>query len=210
MKMDWYQKSVVVGGLLFDSLFVPAMLWKRTRNMAFMLSTVFHIHNVFVFNIGIFPFMMIAMNVFFYPPEQIGHMLRRAEPDSSTKPGVPVETLWYASQKLVLAFGSIYFLLQVLLPLRHLTYPGNVHWTEQGHRMAWQMMLKSKRGIIKFSVRTPCIGNCACIEIQHLGLNFHSDDLRCHRRCKDHKRATEQDNRCMKTPPVCSQCADVP
>jgi hypothetical protein len=33
---------------------------------------------------------------------------------------------------------------QTLVPFRHLLYPGNVSWTEEGHRFAWHMKLRSK------------------------------------------------------------------
>ena len=45
-----------------------------------------------------------------------------------------------------------YFVIQVLLPVRYHLYPGNVHWTEEGHRMAWKMMLRGKSGFIRFKV----------------------------------------------------------
>ncbi|MDQ3292805.1 MAG: HTTM domain-containing protein, partial [Bacteroidota bacterium] len=34
----------------------------------------------------------------------------------------------------------------------------DVHWTEEGHRMAWQMMLRAKSGTIYFEVRNPVTG----------------------------------------------------
>ncbi|PHI21311.1 hypothetical protein CEQ90_02615 [Lewinellaceae bacterium SD302] len=34
----------------------------------------------------------------------------------------------------------------VFLPLRHHFIPGDVGWTEEGHRYSWRMMLRSKRG----------------------------------------------------------------
>src|SRR5690606_3023324 len=41
---------------------------------------------------------------------------------------------------------------QVLLPLRHWVIPGNVLWTEEGHRLSWRMMLRSRSGEVKFKV----------------------------------------------------------
>ena len=55
-------------------------------------------------------------------------------------------------KKLGIVLFSIYFLFQVGLPLRHHFYKGDVHWTEEGHRMAWQMMLRAKSGGIDFVV----------------------------------------------------------
>ena len=40
--------------------------------------------------------------------------------------------------------GSVFLLVQLTLPLRHYIYQGNVSWTEQGHRFAWHMKLRSK------------------------------------------------------------------
>lgn len=39
---------------------------------------------------------------------------------------------------------SVWFLIQILLPVRHFTIPGNPSWTEEGHRFAWHMKLRSK------------------------------------------------------------------
>ena len=43
--------------------------------------------------------------------------------------------------------------IQILVPLRHYIYPTNVHWTEEGHRYAWHMMLRDKEGRLRFLVR---------------------------------------------------------
>lgn len=47
---------------------------------------------------------------------------------------------------------------QVLFPLRHLLYPGNPSWTEEGHRFSWMMKLRDKRAIANFTVRDPATG----------------------------------------------------
>ena len=43
--------------------------------------------------------------------------------------------------------------IQILLPLRHWLYPGNVSWTEEGHRFAWHMKLRDKESRGEFLVR---------------------------------------------------------
>ncbi|WP_375379509.1 hypothetical protein [Hymenobacter volaticus] len=55
---------------------------------------------------------------------------------------------------LLTALG-LYAVVQVLVPLRHFTYPGDVHWTEEGHHFAWHMMLRSKTGSITYRVVLP-------------------------------------------------------
>ena len=41
---------------------------------------------------------------------------------------------------------SVYFIIQIALPLRHWFFKDNVLWTEEGHRLSWRMMLRSKGG----------------------------------------------------------------
>ena len=56
-------------------------------------------------------------------------------------------------QNLTLAFVLTWTASQILIPLRHVLYPGNVSWTEEGHRFAWQMKLRDKDGWVDFYVR---------------------------------------------------------
>lgn len=50
----------------------------------------------------------------------------------------------------MLAFLAGWMALQLLLPFRHLLYPGTVDWTEEGHRFGWRMKLRDKRGTLRF------------------------------------------------------------
>ena len=36
--------------------------------------------------------------------------------------------------------------------MRHLAYPGNVRWNEDGYRFSWRMMLTEKTGHVRFRV----------------------------------------------------------
>tara|TARA_B110000046_G_scaffold35749_2_gene39042 strand:+ start:8266 stop:8691 length:426 start_codon:yes stop_codon:yes gene_type:complete len=68
---SWFQHVVALGGIIFDLLIGPALLWKRTRKAAFISSLVFHGFNSVVFQVGIFPFMGIAFGLFYFEPEVI-------------------------------------------------------------------------------------------------------------------------------------------
>jgi hypothetical protein len=52
----------------------------------------------------------------------------------------------------------VYFAIQLLLPLRHWLYPGDVAWTEQGHRFSWRMKLRDKQGSMAFLLTDPETG----------------------------------------------------
>ncbi|MCE2613904.1 HTTM domain-containing protein [Flavobacteriaceae bacterium D16] len=149
---EWLQLEPVhqiigVSGILFDLLVVPALLWKPTRNLAFVCSIFFHLFNSIVFQIGIFPYLSLAFIVFFYPPETIRRIfLRKKNAYSGNEIGKPLY------RKPLLLISALYFLIQLLLPLRHHWIPGDVLWTEEGHRLSWRMMLRTRMGQVTFTV----------------------------------------------------------
>ncbi len=157
LQEKWVQGLVVWGGIGYDLLVVPLLLWRRTRIFAFAASLLFHLFNSAVFGIGIFPYLMIGMSVFFFPPETIRRLfLRHKPPVDATVKAEPQPSPRYRG--CAVAALAVYLGVQLLLPVRHLRYPGNVHWTEEGHRMAWQMMLRTKSGSIHFRVVDPATG----------------------------------------------------
>jgi vitamin K-dependent gamma-carboxylase len=48
------------------------------------------------------------------------------------------------TNRLIVAGISVWVLIQILVPMRHVVIPGNPSWTEEGHRFAWHMKLRSK------------------------------------------------------------------
>lgn len=48
--------------------------------------------------------------------------------------------------------------IQLLIPVRHFFIPGNVHWTDEGHRFSWHMLLRAKETVMTFHVRDPSTG----------------------------------------------------
>jgi len=135
------------GGIMFDLLIIPALIWKRTRNLAFFISLYFHLMNSLTFQIGTFPYMMIGACVLFYPPERLRKLFRmRKKYDNILPPPSPR----YA--KIATYSFLLFFAIQIILPLRHYAIPGNVFWTEEGHKLSWRMMLRSKQATCTFRV----------------------------------------------------------
>jgi hypothetical protein len=60
-----------------------------------------------------------------------------------------------SGRKPLIAFLLAWALVQVLIPLRHLAIPGDVAWTEEGHRFSWRMKLRSKHGLTRFYAYDP-------------------------------------------------------
>ncbi|RNC91981.1 MAG: HTTM domain-containing protein [Allomuricauda sp.] len=147
LQEKWIHKMVAVFGILFDLLVVPALLWKPTRKIAFGASIFFHLFNSYVFRIGIFPYLSLAFIVFFFEPQTIRNIfLKRKQVE------IPKEEHRPKNQQWLLGVLGIYFVIQLLLPLRHHTFPDNVLWTEEGHRLSWRMMLRSRNGSIAVEV----------------------------------------------------------
>lgn len=147
LQQPWIHKIIGVVGILFDLLIVPALLWKRTRKIAFFISIFFHLFNSIVFQIGIFPYLSLAFTVFFFEPETIRKLFfKRKKPYLFNKVEVP------SYKPLLYSLGGIYFLVQLALPLRQHFITDDVLWTEEGHRLSWRMMLRSRSGTMQFKV----------------------------------------------------------
>lgn len=147
LQKEWTHKVIGTTGILFDLLIIPALLWKRTRKVAFFLSIFFHLFNSIVFQIGIFPYLSLAFSVFFFEPETIRRLFFKR------KQAYVKNVLQVPSYKrgLLIVLG-IYFIIQVLLPVRHHFISDDVLWTEEGHRLSWRMMLRSRSGKGVFKV----------------------------------------------------------
>ncbi|HEU4713208.1 MAG TPA: HTTM domain-containing protein [Pyrinomonadaceae bacterium] len=157
---DWVIYAFVFGGLLLDLLVVPLLLWKRTRLFAFGGAVVFNLINSVIFEIGIFPWLMLGALLIYFPPDLMRRFAR-----AFTAPGEPPLDVrsrpqyWdLSSQKLIVGLLCAYFVVQLVFPLRHYLYPGNVSWTEEGHNFAWHMKLRTKDGDAVFTVTHPGSG----------------------------------------------------
>ena len=169
---------VVYGGLWFDLLIAPALWWRRTRWLAVLVSVGFHLSNAYLFSIGVFPWFMLAATTLFLEPDWprripwLGRWIDRAlgpvpktSPTEADGAGVaPSDGSTAASEsprhpRWILGLLAGWLLLQVVLPLRHHLYPGNVAWTEEGHYYAWRMKLRTKSGAARFVVTDPVNGD---------------------------------------------------
>jgi hypothetical protein len=158
---------VSYGGLLFDLSIVPLLLWRRTRPLAFVLALAFHLTNKYLFNIGIFPWVMISATLLFFPPSWPRDLLRwagRLLPKVGSRvPEVPAEQLTTRRlpgrvETIVIGLLAFHVLFQALFPFRHLLYPGDVAWTEEGHRFAWRMKLRAKDHTTTYTAVVPSTG----------------------------------------------------
>lgn len=137
---------IAYSGILFDLLIVPLLLIRKTRSMAFFAAIFFHLFNAIFLHIGIFPFFALSFTVFFYPPDFMRKIFFKR------KPILEETEINYETKLTLLWFFIPYFIIQLALPIRHWFIPHDVLWTEEGHRLSWRMMLRSRQAITHFRI----------------------------------------------------------
>jgi vitamin K-dependent gamma-carboxylase len=172
---DWVVYSFVIGGLLLDLLVVPLLLWRRTRLFGFAAAIAFNLTNAVIFDIGIFPWLMLGALLIFFPPDLPRRFAREFMSSGETLPA-PASVTPIAepgdyqsltrSQKSVAGLLAAYLVVQLIFPLRHYLYPGDVSWTEEGHNFSWHMKLRTKGGEAVFTVTHPQTGQTWTIKPQ--------------------------------------------
>lgn len=151
-----FTQFVTYGGLLFDLFIGPALLWRKTRPFAVIAAAGFHISNMHMFSIGVFPWFMLAATTLFFEPDWptrvpgLGKYWARAlEWFVRASARAPVSGPW---RQRIVGLVVAWLVVQALVPFRHHFYPGDVAWNEDGHLCSWRMKLRSKKGSVKYRV----------------------------------------------------------
>lgn len=158
-------------GFLYDLSIVPLLLWKRTRPFAYAAVLVFHFFTWVFFDIGMFPFIMTAATTLFFEPDWprgLARILRlggRAEPPAHATP--PPSASPRRLPSWAVGALAVYCGFQVLFPLRHWLYEGDVLWNERGMRYAWKVMVREKNGSVTYRVTDPESGRTWRVRPHH-------------------------------------------
>lgn len=135
-------------GMLYD-LTIPFLLFiKKTRPTAYVFVIIFHVLTYFLFNIGMFPWIMIFGSLVFISHNEWNNIL------SFIGKKIPQQTnkTCYKTKPILLGFLTLFFTFQFLFPLRSHFLSNNVLWTENGFRFSWQVMIMEKNGSAEFTV----------------------------------------------------------
>lgn len=149
------------GGAIYDLTIVFFLLYRPTRPLAYLAVIGFHLMTGLLFNIGMFPYIMIACTLIFFSAEDFRSVERIAYSVLKWPPRYAIrnpDERPTSSHPAFLTLLTLFFTLQLLLPLRHWLYPGDVLWTEEGYRFAWKVMLAEKTGHVIFTVTDPATG----------------------------------------------------
>ncbi|APY10808.1 hypothetical protein BWZ22_05960 [Seonamhaeicola sp. S2-3] len=162
LQKKWLHYILAYGGVIFDGLIIPLLLFKPTRKYAFFASIIFHLFNSFVFQIGIFPYLSLAFSLFFFEPKTIQQLFLKKKPFYSSK-----EVILPKFKIPLVTFFTVYFVFQILLPLRHHVIKDDVLWTEEGHRLSWRMMLRAKSGSATYTVKNKETGRVIHVKLSN-------------------------------------------
>lgn len=165
-------------GAIYDLLIGFALLYVPTRKAAYFLVVVFHAMTYALFDIGIFPFVMVGMTTLFFEPKQHRQWILWL------KKGIDKILIFNLSKlKLIINFAAqsgnqlnnaqpnyltiskplrlflaLYIGLQIYLPLRSHFMGRQVLWDEIGFRFSWRVLLIEKSGVAIFTVRDAATG----------------------------------------------------
>ena len=141
---DWAAYVFSWVGMFYDLTVAFALLYKPTRWLAYIAVVVFHVLTKILFQIGLFPLIMIGLTLIFFSDEFHEKLWTGLSDKTKLKRVV--------KEKVLLSVLAVYFVFQLLIPFRHLYYKGNLFWTERGYRFSWRVMLMEKAGHIQLRV----------------------------------------------------------
>ena len=150
----WVAYAMSIGGMLFDLTIVGWLLWSRSRPIAYAVLCAFHVATWLLFPIGMFPWIMMGASLVFFSPGWARPLIGRFDQSVQERADSRSSRAFQPSlgTRIATAALLIFALVQVIVPLRHWAYPGNVRWNEDGYRFSWRVMLTEKTGHMQYLV----------------------------------------------------------
>lgn len=140
-------------GAVYDLTIPFFLLVKKYRPIAYYFVIAFHISTAVLFNIGVFPFVMIGATLIFFSEDFHKKVLSKMEGLFNAKSVQITNSTELPSFNKIWTYLIVgFFAVQLGLPFRHLLYPGNLFWNEQGYRFSWRVMLMEKAGYANFRI----------------------------------------------------------
>ena len=145
------------GGMIYDCLIPFLLLNKKTRNFAFFMVIAFHIMTRVLFPpIGMFPYIMIFSCIIFFDSnlhkkvlDRIKNLFRLKIKDVEKFKPINNNSI---RKRSIIPILILFFIFQIIFPLRSNFYKGELFWTEQGYRFSWRVMLVEKAGFTTFKI----------------------------------------------------------
>lgn len=165
MNQNWFHYVMSWSGAVYD-LSIPFLLfYKKTRPFAFIAVVVFHVFTSILFNIGMFPYIMIVATLIFFEASLhqkiivfFKYLCKNIFKIQIKNTSIISVNKRLETSKKSLFIISLFIIIQLILPFRSKLYPGELFWHEQGFRFSWRVMLMEKLGDTNFTVRDSVSG----------------------------------------------------
>jgi hypothetical protein len=162
--LPWIPYAFSWLGMLYDCTIVAWLSFRKTRLAAYASVIFFHGITGMIFQIGVFPLVMIGATLIFFSEQwhknlitvlrsMISKIRDKHAPRVEAQPSTGAAFGIVPLQPVLRYFLITYVVFQLLFPWRYLLYPGNLFWTEQGYRFSWRVMLMEKAGTATFYVK---------------------------------------------------------
>lgn len=140
-------------GCLYDLTIAGWLLWPRTRTLAYVAVLAFHGVTQMLFNIGMFPLIMVTSTLIFFEADWPRRLLRHSP---LTIAPLTITRGAFARPSRVAAVAlTLVCTFQLLFPQRCHVMGDDVLWDEIGMRWSWRVMLREKMGSITYRVQMP-------------------------------------------------------
>lgn len=145
-------------GMIYDTTIVFWLSWRETRWLAYLSVIIFHTLTGLMFQIGVFPIVMIGATWIYFSESfherLLGWLERSFAKIHRIKISKPINNQSLKpTPRWLVALLVVHFTFQIVFPWRYVLYPGNLFWTEEGYRFSWRVMLMEKAGTATFYVK---------------------------------------------------------
>lgn len=168
----WVAYAASWFGAFFDSGIVFFLLCKSTRRVAYVFVIVFHVATWVLFNIGMFPWIMIVAATLIFPDDWPRYWLSRLslafsnivkwvplarQVNAAVALKHPPRVLACRRSRVLLTVLGVYAVVQVAFPLRPYFTSQPSAWTCSGFNCAWRVMIVEKTGFVEFNAFDPAV-----------------------------------------------------
>lgn len=156
-------------GMFYDIFIIFFLIFPRTRLIAWLMVVAFHSIVGILFQIGVFPVVMIGITLIFFSDSWHWKWQNLILKNRKTAQGVA--GVLPRLGKPVLLF---YIFFQLAFPWRFLFYSGSLLWREEGYRFSWRVMLIEKAGTAIFKIKDGKTGRIGYVDNREF-LNPHQE-----------------------------------
>lgn len=160
----WFAYGMSWAGAFYDLTIPFFLFWRRSRPLAYAAVVVFHFFTWALFFIGVFPWVMMVCTLIFFDAKDWKRFAKRFNLSGLMqflKAQVNRQRFqqWGKPRyKVLIALLGVFFMVQLLMPLRFALYPGNILWNQEGFRFSWRVMLVEANGHLEYELAEPSTG----------------------------------------------------